>query len=174
MKKKFLSFALLSTLTVPAYSSDLYGSLSLGSTSDIDVNTLNLSSSGMSYGVLFGYNVNKNFAAEVGYSSLLSGASVSNTTLTTETIDGFEVAGIGSYPIFAQLSLYARLGYVRLTQTYSQSPSTNLTGFVYGPGIQYDFNKKLGIRVGYNIYNTGGSGGDVILNNANASAIYNF
>lgn len=174
MRNKFLSFALLSTLAVPAYSSDIYGSLSLGSANDVDTNSLNLSSSDTSYSVLLGYNVNKNFAVEVGYSSLLRGAAVSNTTATTETIDGYEVDGIGRYPISAQFSIYARLGYVSLTQTYSQSPSISITGFVYGPGIQYDFNNKFGVRLGYNIYNTSGSSGDVVLNNTSASAIYNF
>lgn len=174
MRIKLLSFALLSTLAAPVYSSDIYASLSLGNASDVDTNSLNLSSTDTSYSAMMGYNVNKNSAVEVGYTSLLNNAAVSNTTSTTETINGFEVAGIGRYPIYAQFSIYARLGYVSLTQTYSLSPSINLTGFVYGPGIQYDFKNKFGVRIGYNIYNTSGSSGDVMLNNTSASVIYNF
>lgn len=173
MKKKLLAIALLSALTAPAFADNLYGSLSLGNTNDADLTGLGQIASGMSYSLLFGYKANKNFAAEVGYTSLLNGASVANTN-STETKNGFEVAGIGSYPINDQFSVYGRLGYVSLNASYSPGSSATNTGLVYGPGVQYDINKEIGVRVGYNIYNTSSSSGDSIDNNAYVSALYNF
>lgn len=171
--KKLLVIALLSALTAPAFAENMYGSLSLGNTSDADLTGLGQTASGMSYSLLFGYKVNKNFAAEIGYTSLLSNASITNTTVT-ETKNGFEVAGIGSYPINEQFSIYARLGYANLNASYSPGSSATNTGLVYGPGVQYDINKEIGVRAGYNIYNTLGSSGDSIDNNAYVSALYNF
>lgn len=173
MKKKLLAIALSSVLTAPAFADNLYGSLSLGSASDQDLTGASQTSTGTSYSLLLGYKLNNNFAGEVGYTALLSSANVANTT-STETANGFEVAGIGSYPINDQFSVYGRLGYASLNQSYSPGTSATLNGFVYGPGIQYDFNKEVGIRVGYNIYNTQSSSGDSIINNAYASALYNF
>jgi OOP family OmpA-OmpF porin len=174
MKNKLLAVALLSALTAPAFAENMYGSLSLGSASDQDLSGAGQSSTGMSYSLLFGYKVNKNFAAEIGYTSLLSSASVTNTAATTETTNGFEVAGIGSYPINDQFSIFGRLGYASLNASYSPGTTASLSGFVYGPGVQYDISKEIGVRVGYNIYNTQGSSGDSIVNNAYASALYSF
>lgn len=173
MKKKLLAVALLSALTVPAFADDMYGSISVGSASDQDLSGLSQTSTGTSYSLLLGYKVNNNFAGEIGYTSLLSNAGVANTT-STETANGFEVAGVGSYPINEQFSIYGRLGYASLNQSYSPGTSATLNGFVYGPGVQYDINKDFGIRVGYNIYNTQSSSGDSIINNAYASALFNF
>lgn len=174
MKNKILVMALLSSIAAPAFAdTNMYGSLSLGSASDQDLSGLSQTANGMSYSLLLGYKVNKNFAAEVGYTSLLSSASVANTT-STETTNGFEVAGIASYPINDNFSVYGRLGYVSLNASYSPGSSATNNGFVYGPGVQYDFSKDVGARVGYNIYNTQSSSGDSIINNAYASVLYAF
>ena len=178
MKKKIFAAALLSTLMAPALAENMYGSLSLGSAFDNDLSGFGQTSTGMSYNLMFGYNVNKNFAAEIGYSSFLNNAGVANTVATTETADGFEAAGIGKLPVNDKFAVFGRLGYANISAKYSLNGTVGrteyLSGLVYGAGVQFDINKKIGVRVGYNIYNTQGSRGDSIINNTYASALYGF
>lgn len=178
MKKKIFAIALLSTLMAPALAENMYGALSLGSAFDNDLAGFGQTSNDMSYNLMLGYKINKNFAAEIGYSSFLSDAGVANTVATTETADGFEAAGIGMLPFNDKLAVFGRLGYANLSAKYSLNGAVGrteyLSGLVYGAGVQFDINKQIGVRVGYNIYNTQGSRGDSIINNTYASALYNF
>lgn len=178
MKKNILAATLLSTLMAPALAENMYGSLSLGSAFDNDLAGFSQTSTGMSYNLMFGYKVNKNFSAEIGYSSFLSNAKVANTVATTETADGFEAAGIGQLPVNDKFAVFGRLGYTNISAKYSLNGTVGrteyLSGLVYGLGVQYDINKKVGARLGYNIYNTQGSRGDSIINNTYASALYSF
>jgi OOP family OmpA-OmpF porin len=178
VKIKIFALALLSALTAPVFAENMYASLALGSAFDDDLSGFAQTSTGMSYSLMFGYKINKNFAAEIGYTSLLSTASVANTVATTETANGYEVAGVGTYPINEQISAFGRLGYTSLNQNYVLNTAVgsieSLSGFVYGLGAQYDINKIIGLRVGYNIYNTQGSRGSSIISNTNISALYAF
>ena len=183
MKKNLLVIALLSALTAPAFAEDMYASIGLGSSAIPDDGS-GITASGLSYSLLFGYKINKNFAAEVGYTSLLSSATMNGLSAGATgsvTANGFEIAGIGSYPINDQFSVFYRLGYASMSVTpnvsapgYTNNTSQTNAGLVYGPGIQYDINKQIGVRVGYNIYNLPGSNGDVIINQPYVSASYGF
>ncbi len=178
MKKKIFAITLLSTLMAPALAENMYGSLSLGSAFDNDLSGFSQTSSDISYNLMLGYKINKNFAAEIGYSSFLSDAGVANTVATTETADGFEAAGIGMLPFNDKLAVFGRLGYANLSAKYILNSAVGrteyLSGLVYGAGVQFNTNKKIGIRVGYNIYNTQGSRGDSIINNTYVSVLYDF
>jgi OOP family OmpA-OmpF porin len=169
-----LIFALIFSFSLPASSEHMYGAISIGNTSETDLSGLGQTASGMSYSVLFGFHLNKKFAYELGYSSLLSNATVANVT-TKKTLRGIEVAGVASYPIDEQYSLFGRLGYANMDPSYSSGPLVETdVGFVYGVGAQYELSKQIGIRAGYNIYNFTSRSGDSIENNAYASVQYNF
>jgi len=174
MSLKLLLIVWLSVLAGPALSEHLYGSVSLGNAAESDLSGTGNTASGMSYSVLFGFHINKNFAYEVGYVSLFSNANISNVT-TKETLKGIEVAGVGQYPLNEQFSVFGRLGYANMDPSCSPGPLVeNLVGFVYGVGAQYDISKQINVRAGYNIYNLSSHTADSIVNNAYASVLYNF
>ena len=174
MNTKILLIALLSVFSSPVFSEHMYGSFSLGTASESDLISAGQTASGMSYSLLFGFHINKNFAYEVGYTSLFSSASVANAA-TKKTLRGIEVAGVGNYPVDEQFSIFARLGYANMDPSYSSGPVVeNLVGFDYGLGAQYDINQKISVRAGYNIYNFTSHSGDSIVNNTYASVQYNF
>lgn len=177
MKKSLLTLALMSAVAAPAYAENMYGSLALGSAASTELTSGSGTQSGTSYSLMFGYEVNKYLAAEVGYTSLLSSASTSGAKLTgndtsqsrTNTVSGFEIAAAASWPINEQFSVFYRLGYAMMSAsasfsgagtgyTYTGSvPSYNLNGMVYGPGVKYTVTKGMDLRVGYNTYNLPGS-----------------
>lgn len=174
LRNAIFCIVLLSTLSTPTFAEHMYGSISAGHASEADLAASGQTASGMSYSLLFGFQINENFAYEVAYTSLFSEAGIANTS-TKETLRGIEVAGVGSYPLNGQLSIFGRLGYANMDPSYSAGPLVeNLVGFVYGLGVQYDIDKKIGIRSGYNIYNLTSPSGDSIVGNAYASVLFRF
>jgi hypothetical protein len=80
MKKSILAVALLSAFALPAFAdSDFNASISLGGAATPDDGS-GITVSGMSYSFLLGYQVNKNFSTEVGYTSLYSNSVLSGDT----------------------------------------------------------------------------------------------
>lgn len=173
--RKILAASLLLTLSLPAAAEQhLYGALALGSAREADLSGMGQTASGTSAGATFGFHMNKNFAYEVSYISLLSNASIANST-ASRTIHGAELAGVANCFLGEQFSIYGRLGYANLDQTYSTGVAvSNLVGFIYGGGVQYDLNSTISLRAGYQIANLTGKSGDTIVNDAYASLLYNF
>jgi len=118
--------------------------------------------------ILGGYQINRNFAAELGYHDLGKLTASAPGASVEVKANAWELVGIGAWPVANQFSVYGKLGIYRgqarasasLTGLGSGSrmePNTDLT---YGLGVQYDLNRELGIRVEWQRYDK--LGGDSI------------
>lgn len=103
--------------------------------------------------ILGGYQFNRNFAAEIGYSQL------GEASTPFGGIEGtaWELVGIGALPLGNQFSIYGKLGFYRgeLEGGGVKESNTDLT---YGAGVQYDFTKTLGVRGEWQRYPSMGGG----------------
>jgi len=111
-----------------------------------------------------GYQLNRNFAAEFGYTDLgeisASGFGVNVSAETT----AWELSGIGSWPLTNQFSVFGRLGFYRAeTEGRSNvgvSADSDNTGLTFGVGVQYNFSRNLGLRGEWQRYSDVGENGD--------------
>ena len=105
--------------------------------------------------ILAGYQVNRNFAAEIGYSRLgkvsLSGGGQSGEIKGSV----LELLGIGALPVWDKLSLYGKLGvyHGELKGGGAIEVSESNNGLTFGFGAQYDVLKQLGVRLEWQRYN---------------------
>jgi OOP family OmpA-OmpF porin len=88
--------------------------------------------------ILGGYQVNRNFAAELGYSMLFDKGGAEVTA--------WELVGIGSFPLGNQFSVFGKLGFAMWETEVSGVGSDDGTDLTYGIGVQYDLNPRLAIR----------------------------
>ncbi|TMH91243.1 MAG: hypothetical protein E6H44_06340 [Betaproteobacteria bacterium] len=114
--------------------------------------------------ILGGYNINRNFAAELGYTDF-GKAKASGLGLTDEfKATAWELSGIGSYPVANQFSVFGRLG----LYFADAKENTNFVGnfkhtnndLTYGFGVRYDFSREVGVRGEWQRYSKVG-GGDI-------------
>jgi OmpA-OmpF porin, OOP family len=117
----------------------------------------------MGFRVLGGYQINRNFAAELGYHNLGEITASAGTASATTKARLWELVGIGAYPFANQFSVYGKLGGYRSKTTASSNVAglggedTN-TGLTYGFGAQWDAMQNLGVRVEWQRYdNVGGN-----------------
>jgi OOP family OmpA-OmpF porin len=149
MKKLAAAVLLSAIVAVPAIASDMYVGVNIGS-AEIDFPG---ASSTTSIALLGGYTFNENFAAEVAYSDFGS-HDYGGTTLKSS---GLSISGVGSFPINQQFSLFAKLGFASTTLDPSGNPTEDDTDMTYGIGGQFNVNKQVGIRLGYDVYKVGTS-----------------
>jgi OOP family OmpA-OmpF porin len=95
--------------------------------------------------LLGGYQVNRNFAAEVGYSMLFDKGGSEVTAL--------EVVGVGLFPVANQLSIFGKLGLANV-EVDTPGGSDDKTELTWGLGVQYDVSTRLGVRAGWQRYET--------------------
>ena len=108
------------------------------------------------FGVFGGYQFNKYFGAELGYTELgkvtASGSGI-NAELKAK---GFELLAVGTFPINEQFSVYGKLGLfawdVDASASGFGSESETGTDVTYALGVQYNFTKKFGVRAQYQQY----------------------
>jgi len=118
--------------------------------------------------IFAGYQFNRHFAIEGGYSNF--GEATSSgfvggvaTTVVTETT-GFELVGVGSLPLSENFSLYVKLGMFRYdsdgTATGGLSATAGDDGFepTFGFGAEYSFTRNLAARLEWQRYYEVGSG----------------
>lgn len=106
-----------------------------------------------------GYQINPNFAVEVGYTDL-GKASATFTGLGTASFEasGFEAVAVGILPLNPKWSLYGKAGLFMwdldlkdgtgIVGNFSES-GTDLT---FGFGAGFDFSKTFAVRVEYQLY----------------------
>ena len=115
------------------------------------------------FGVFGGYQFNKYFGAELGYTDLgktdASGLGVSAEIKAK----GVELLAVGTFPVNEQFSLYGKLGFFRWDVDASASgpggsfsDSASGTDLTYALGAQYNFTKKFGVRAQYQQYKDAG------------------
>ena len=123
-----------------------------------------------------GYQLNRNFAAEVGYHNL---GTVNFTGGDTQA-RLWELVGVGLWPVANQFSVYGKLGgYYGKTELHSSvRPSGDDTngGLTYGVGAQYDFTRQAAARVEWQRYdNVGGNAvGETDIDVLNVGLLWKF
>jgi OmpA-OmpF porin, OOP family len=114
--------------------------------------------------ILGGYQINQNFAVEIGYTDLgkveASGFGINASVETT----AWELVGIGSFPINNQFSIYGKLGFYRAESegrsNIGVSADDTNNDLTYGLGVRYNFTRNLGVRGEWQRYSK--VGGDAI------------
>lgn len=118
-----------------------------------------------------GYQITRNFAAEIGYSRL--GKFTASFTdplfglLTDEAkVTAWEASALAAAPLVDRLWIYGRLGVYRGTvkesTNFAGDFSHDNTNFTFGLGLSYDIMPQLAVRAEWQRYNQMG-GGDVAL-----------
>ena len=182
MKMKLLALALLSGFAAtPAMAADsgMYVVGSLGLTSNIqDVDP------GVSFGGLFGYQINRSFGIEGGYVSLLNKAAVKGLPAGFSgdvSVSGLAAAGTYTFHINDRFSVLGRLGYSKLSSKwnasgpgFSDSGTDSSSGVMYGAAGQFQITNALGVRAGIDFYKDNSGGNSGTANNLNAAVVYKF
>jgi len=101
-----------------------------------------------------GYQFNKFFAAEAGYTDLGKTKASFGPFNADAKATAFELSAVGTYPVWEQLSILGRLGgyYSEGKLGGDLSGKKNKAGLTFGLGAQYDFNKNLGLRAEWQRY----------------------
>jgi OmpA-OmpF porin, OOP family len=93
--------------------------------------------------LLGGYQFHRNIAAEIGYGLLFDKGG--------EELTSLEVTAVGLFPLANQFSLFGKLGFARV-EAESNFGSTDDTSLTFGFGGQFDVNRNLGLRLGWQRY----------------------
>ena len=145
-----------------------YAGITVGQTDvkDVDCGGLSCDKKDTAFRILGGYQINRNFAAELGYHDLgkvtFSGSGVSANIKANV----WELVGIGAYPFANQFSGYGKLGAyhgeAKLSASIAGLGSGSLketnTDLTFGLGVQYDVSRELGIRGEWQRYGKVGGG----------------
>lgn len=103
------------------------------------------------YKIFGGYQINRNFAAEAGYTDLGKVTATSGGTNVEVKATAWDLVGVGAFPLSNQFSIYGKLGFYsgelkvssNLAAGSGKKTTTDLT---YGAGVQYNFSRNLGLR----------------------------
>jgi OOP family OmpA-OmpF porin len=100
-----------------------------------------------------GYQLNRNFAFEVGYTDLgQTTASVTGSGSLSIGATGVEFTGIGMLPLDWRFSLFAKLGFFSWKLDFKDrtglfgSSSASGTNPTFGFGAKYDFTRNTAVR----------------------------
>ena len=114
------------------------------------------------FGILGGYQINRNFAAELGYHDF-GRATLSGPGSANIKANAAELVGLGASPFANRFSVYAKLGAYHAEAKLSPpgSGSASLkdrnTDLTFGFGAQYDVTREAGVRAEWQRYkNVGG------------------
>ena len=147
-----------------------------------DINTTNGTSKSSSAvgGVILGYKFNKYIGVEGQYTGV---GKVTDKVNGTAKGDAASLSAIGFLPLNDEFNLYGKLGVAHTKTTVSSSLApmndATRTAVTYGLGGEYNFNKNIGMRLGWDHYNaavdmTGSNKNNANANVINVGAIYNF
>ncbi|MGH8640447.1 MAG: outer membrane beta-barrel protein [Burkholderiales bacterium] len=158
-------FAVISLGSAPAFSQDqaFYAGAAFGQSKFKDgcSGVANCDDSDTSLSIFGGYQFNKHFAAEIGYTDLgkatAPGASVEAT--------GFEFTAVGTLPLNPQFSLYGKLGFF-MWDADARGPggsfSDDGTDLTYAIGVRWNFAKNLAAQLQWQRYEVDDLDADVI------------
>ena len=109
-----------------------------------------------------GYQLNRNFAAELGYTNLGEFKASAGGLSDNAKVNAWELSALAAWPLMNQFAVYGRLG----TYRANVKEETNFVGnfehtnsdLTYGLGAQYDFTRNLGLRLEWQRYAKMGGG----------------
>lgn len=97
------------------------------------------------YKFLGGFQVNRYFGVEAGYGWLYD--------KNSSEVKALEALAVGTYPIGNQFSLFGKFGLASM-DVKTPGGSDDSTELTFGVGVQYDATRQLGIRAGWQRYDT--------------------
>jgi OmpA-OmpF porin, OOP family len=176
--------------------SDVFGSVGL---TIVDA-TSTLDDSDTGFGLAGGYQVNRNFAAELAYVDLGETSYAANGTVTDgvgtfdaglgldQSASGPVFSILGIVPIGERFSVFGRLGLALMSvdadvsvsidgESASDSASTDRSNMVYGIGGEFSFGQRFGVRLSWDRYAEVGSddlAGEVDIDLISLGLRYNF
>ena len=108
------------------------------------------------WGILGGYQLTKNWGAEVFYSDDGKWAATANGFPASGKVDAWGINAVGTLPLSEAFSLYGKLGYASTKTSASvvtgQDLSATHGAATYGLGGVYNVNPSIGIRFGWDRY----------------------
>jgi OmpA-OmpF porin, OOP family len=175
---------------------DVFGSVGL---TIVDA-TSTLDDSDTGFGLAGGYQVNRNFAAELAYVDLGETSYAANGTVTDgvgtfdaglgldQSASGPVFSILGIVPIGERFSVFGRLGLALMSvdadvsvsidgESASDSASTDRSNMVYGIGGEFSFSQRFGVRLSWDRYAEVGSddlAGEVDIDLISLGLRYNF
>jgi OOP family OmpA-OmpF porin len=186
MMKKIATALLLSTVVAaPAFAADSgwYAGVTLGSArisvpAVLGVSTKN---SDTVYGVVGGYQFDKNWAAELEY----TGAGKFATATGSGKADAFGVTAVGTLPLSDSFGLYGKLGFAQVSGKATGTgangaalSNANRTAATYGLGVKYNATQNVDVRFGWDRFGAAANSAGVKQNyNSNVysvAAVYKF
>lgn len=155
-----LLFALLPSATAEGF----YGAVDIGQTKAADVCAPGLGGAGCTdtsavFRIAGGYQFVPMMGAELsyGYYGKQSLGMAGTVPLGDWKASGFELAGVGTFPLGGGFSLAAKIGIAPTTfEVTSANRSVTTTNLAWGLGGRYDFNRDVGVRVLYESLGTVG------------------
>jgi|SRR6266850_4337429 len=102
-----------------------------------------------------GYQVNRNFAAELGWAKLGKAHFADSGGSADLEASAFDLSALGAFPLGSQFSVFGRLGFYLSKAEFSgdATGSKNSNGITWGFGGQFDLNRNLGLRAEWQRYN---------------------
>ncbi len=131
-------------------------------------------------GVVLGYKFNPYVAVEGQYTGI---GKVTDNVSGSAKGDAASLAVLGILPLNENFNLYGKLGVAATKTTVSSSLSpmndATRTSVTYGLGAEYNVNKDIGMRLGWDHYNAaiddvGNHGKNVNANVATVGVVYHF
>jgi OOP family OmpA-OmpF porin len=114
--------------------------------------------------LLGGYQLNRNFSAEVGYHNL--------GQFGGTKINAWELVGVGLFPVANQFGVYGKLGAHHSELKDGGSETGN--GLTYGLGLQYDIMPAVALRGEWQRYDKVGGVSDVKMDVLSIGALWRF
>lgn len=148
MKKIAIAALLSAFVAAPAIAADSYIGASAGQ-NKIDVSGVKTSTA---YSLFGGYSFSEFFAGELAYVDFGSadrdaGGSVKGYAVSLDAV--------GSLPLGRDYALFAKLGLAETKVEPGVGGSQTKDDWTYGLGAQYNANRNVGVRLGYDNYRVG-------------------
>jgi OmpA-OmpF porin, OOP family len=179
----FSSFVLAIATSTTTFAADqgFYTGVNLG-IGKPNINTPNGTdkSSSAVAGIILGYKFNPYLGIEGQYTGI---GKVTDNVKGSAKGDAASLSAIGFYPITEDFNVYGKLGVAHTKTTVSSNLApmndATRTSVTYGIGGEYNFNKNVGMRMGWDHYNAAVDTSASNKNNVNANVVsvgvvYNF
>jgi OOP family OmpA-OmpF porin len=108
--------------------------------------------------VFGGYQFNRYFAVEGGYTNLGEATASAPGVTVTDEATAFEVVAVGMYPVIDRLSVYGKVGLFRgEIERSSNNPAVDTgtnsqTDITFGVGLRYDITRQIAVRAEWQRY----------------------